>query len=218
MSDTVFKNIEVLCLASASPRRKELASRLGLPLTVISVPADESYTAAEPARAASEIAYKKALAVLEKRGYQPGEVILTADTSVWLDGTDGGDPVMLGKPSDADNAREMLRSLSGRAHRVFTGVTLVYRSGSSGKLRIVNSSVATKVFVAELTDAEIEAYIRTGDPLDKAGAYGIQGPFGKHITRIEGDYTNVVGLPLPDVYRLLKEADEDFSNDWYMRG
>ena len=127
MSDTVFKNIEVLCLASASPRRKELASRLGLPLTVISVPADESYTAAEPARAASEIAYKKALAVLEKRGYQPGEVILTADTSVWLDGTDGGDPVMLGKPSDADNAREMLHRAEVMAEDMQEPVLLLHK-------------------------------------------------------------------------------------------
>ncbi|MBP5731030.1 MAG: Maf family protein, partial [Clostridia bacterium] len=96
MASTVFKNIETLCLASASPRRKELAARLGLPLSVISIPADETYTAQRPRKIAEQISRGKAEAVLKVRGVQFGEVILTADTSVLLDGSNGSEPVMLG--------------------------------------------------------------------------------------------------------------------------
>lgn len=218
MTSAIFKNIRQLTLASASPRRRELALRLGLPVEVISVDADEKRTSNDPARVSMEIAESKAKAVLAKRGYFPGEVILTADTSVWLDGENGGPAEMLGKPVDADDARRMLRALSGRAHRVFTGFTLVYRTAATNRLRLDDHSVETRVFVAKLTDAEIDEYIRSGDPLDKAGAYGIQGPFAIHIERIIGNYDNVVGLPLQAVYAALKAADNDFSADWYLRG
>jgi septum formation protein len=211
MASTVFKNIETLCLASASPRRKELEARLGLPLTVISIPADETYTAQRPRKIAEQISRGKAEAVLKARGVRPGEVILTADTSVWLDGSNGSEPVMLGKPADAADARKMLRALSGKTHRVLTGFTLAYRAGNAAKPRLKSYCVATEVHVAELSDNEIGYYIRSGDPLDKAGAYGIQGAFAVHIDRIRGNYDNVVGLPLAAVYDALKTADNDIT-------
>ena len=211
MASTIFKHIETLCLASASPRRKELAVRLGLPLSVISIPADETYTARTPRKIAEQISRGKAEAVLKARGVQPGEVILTADTSVWMEGSNGSGPVMLGKPADAEDARKMLHALSGKTHRVLTGFTLAYRTGSEGKPCLKSYCVATEVHVAKLGDNEIDDYIRSGDPLDKAGAYGIQGAFAVHIDRIKGNYDNVVGLPLAAVYDALKAADNDFT-------
>ena len=123
-------------------------------------------------------------------------VVLGADTVVVLDGS------ILGKPSDEEDAFRMLFSLQGRTHEVYTGVA-VLELDSEGNRRTVNHAVGTKVYVCGMTEREIREYIATGEPMDKAGAYGIQGAFAKFIDRIDGDYYNVVGLPVSYVYQAL---------------
>ena len=204
MSRSVFKNINSLCLASASPRRKLLAARLGLPLEIIRIDAEEKPGEGAPEKVAEELACQKAQAVLEKHMPGPNEVILTADTSVWLEGR------MFGKPSGEAEAKEMLRALSGKDHEVITGCALLYRGGLSEIKTLLFSSVTT-VTVDELTDEEIDAYVSSGDPLDKAGAYGIQGDFGVHVRSIKGSYDNVVGLPVNRIYSQLKKIDAEIG-------
>jgi septum formation protein len=180
----------MLILASRSPRRTELLRSAGLEFTVRAMEVDESIEGDEsPHSYVQRLAEKKALAV----AVQPGELILAADTTVAL-----GDEI-LGKPLDDEDARRMLQKLSGRRHEVYTGVCL----RSAG---IVNTRVAcTGVWFDTLSPSEIEAYVRSGEPLDKAGAYAIQGLASKFIPRIDGSYSNVVGLPVDLVYRMLKE-------------
>ena len=226
MANAVLKNIRLICLASASPRRRELVEKFGIPVVCFSVNADENVSVTDPAATVMKVADNKIRAALEVRKPGPGEVILSADTSVWLGGN------MLGKPKDAEDARRMLKALSGKTHEVYTAFRLAYRvaeGGSADKsayaaetgaaiahkaeaptsIRITGAAIKTAVHVNELSDAEIDAYVATGDPLDKAGAYGIQGDFGVHIAGIEGDYNNVVGLPVAAIYDALKAVDED---------
>lgn len=180
----------MLVLASQSPRRRELLQAAGFEFTVRTMEVDESLEGDEsPHHYVLRLAEKKALAV----SMRPDEVILGADTTVAV-----GNEI-LAKPRDEGDAREMLRKLSGRRHDVYTGVCL--RSARS-----VRSEVArTGVWFDELTAADIEAYVRSGEPLDKAGAYAIQGLASKFIPRIDGSYSNVVGLPVDLVYRMLRE-------------
>ncbi len=130
-------------------------------------------------------------------GIPEDDVVIGADTVVYLDET------ILGKPADKKQCKAMLKSLSGRSHKVYTGVTVLWREPSGG-MHVLSFCQETKVRIFPLTDEEIEEYIATGEPLDKAGAYGIQGIFAKHIESIEGDYYNVVGLPVARLYRELK--------------
>ena len=131
---------------------------------------------------------------------EPGALTLAADTIVVLDGQ------ILGKPADADEARAMLRSLSERTHTVYTGIALIHPQSD----RCVTAAVSTAVTFGRLDDDEIRRYVETGSPLDKAGAYGIQDDYGAlFISRIDGDYYNVVGLPLHRFYRLLQTAFTD---------
>ncbi len=188
------RNVSELILASGSPRRKELLERIGITPVVRPSGADETTEESRPDALVLELSRRKCLDVAE--GVSDG-MVLGADTVVALDGT------ILGKPADEKEAVQMLRMLSGRKHQVYTGVTLAEKK--DGRLTGVKSfAEETAVFVVPLSEEEIAAYVATKEPLDKAGAYGIQGAFAKFIDRLEGDYFNVVGLPLAAVYRELK--------------
>ncbi len=194
---------ERIILASASPRRKEILSNMGYEPVVIKSGADEEINETRPERIVEELSKRKCMDVAAKAargiiGKEKEFFVLGADTVVSLDGE------ILGKPADEAAAVKMLRSLSGRVHQVYTGVTLALVGGSDGETRTETFSEKTDVYVSKLTNEEIEDYIGTGEPFDKAGGYGIQGAFGKHVYRIEGDYFNVVGLPAAAVYERLK--------------
>ena len=207
----------MLVLASASPRRKELLRLVGIPFVVQPSDVDESELPSPVPRECAELlACQKALAVWRTR---PEDVVLGADTIVVVEET------ILGKPSDAEDAARMLRLLSGRVHRVITGVCVIgpvvsgqgsvaskpalcsTRSYSSHLVlenrELSAGSESTLVTMNELSGEEIWEYIRTGEPMDKAGAYAIQGLASRWIPRIEGDYSNVVGLPVALVWRML---------------
>ncbi len=191
----------MIVLASASPRRQELLRNAGISFTVQPADIDETPLAGEGAReCAQRLAREKALAVWRTR---PQDVVLGADTIVVVD------EAILGKPADAEDAARMLRLLSGRVHRVITGVCLVGAGDSRDLLnpgeRVRSASETTLVTVNELSDVEIRDYVATSEPMDKAGAYAIQGGASRWIPRIEGDYSNVVGLPVALVYTMLRE-------------
>jgi septum formation protein len=180
----------MLILASRSPRRSELLRSAGFEFQVRAVEVDESVEGDEsPIAYVQRLAEKKALAC----AMHPEEVILGADTTVAV----GSE--ILGKPRDEEDAGRMLEKLSGRRHDVYTGVCL--RSAGMVSTR----SSATGVWFDELSTVEIEAYVRSGEPFDKAGGYAIQGLASKFIPRIDGSYSNVVGLPVDLVYRMLRE-------------
>jgi len=184
----------MLILASSSPRRADLLRAAGIPFEIVPVGVDESLLKLEPpgdhvrrlAREKADVAFAN----------HPEAVVLAADTIVLV----GGE--IMGKPRDATDATRMLRLLSGREHEVLTGVAIVARRGA------VVEVARTRVWVNPLTDAEIADYVATGEPLDKAGGYGIQGLGSRFIDRIQGSYSNVVGLPVALVYRLLKGYPE----------
>lgn len=185
----------MLVLASASPRRQELLRNAGIAFEVQPADIDENPLPQEAANECAErLAREKALAVARQR---PQDCVLGADTVVVVDGQ------LLGKPSDGDDAARMLRLLSGREHEVITGVCLVV----NGQATV--SSEMTVVTVSEITDKDIADYVATGEPMDKAGAYAIQGIASRWIPHIEGDYSNVVGLPVALVFRMLREQGCD---------
>lgn len=186
----------MLVLASASPRRAELLRNARFEFTVQPADIDETALPQEDARTYAErLAREKALAVLASLDGREDAVVLGADTVVVVDGE------LLGKPADAEDARRMLRLLSGRAHEVITGVC-VARRGEVGV-----SSECTVVYFDELLEAEIDWYVATGEPMDKAGAYGIQGAASRWVGRVEGDYFNIVGLPVALVASMLESQD-----------
>lgn len=187
--------MERIILASASPRRKELLERAGVCFSVVPGNADETIVSEKPEDAVQELSFRKAEAVAEKTDFAEGTVVLGADTIVVYRGE------ILGKPRDKKEAVRMLGSLQGTSHQVFTGVTML-RKGKDGWERR-SFAECTEVEFYPVSEAEIRAYAATGDPLDKAGAYGIQGPFFVYVKGIRGDYCNVVGLP---VARLFREA------------
>ena len=181
-----------LVLASQSPRRRELLTTAGILFTVRAREVEEVRAAGEdPDAYVRRLAYAKADAAWEGRD----EIVLGADTVVVLDRQ------VLEKPRDAADARSMLRLLSGREHIVITGICLRHPGGVQ-----VDSS-ATRVRFASLTDPEIDAYVASGEPMDKAGGYAIQGLASKFVDRVEGCYFNVIGLPLSQVYRYLKTLE-----------
>jgi septum formation protein len=198
----------MLVLASASPRRQELLRNAAISFAVQVADVDETTLPGEGARDCAErLAREKALTVWQAR---PQDVVLGADTVVVVDGT------ILGKPADGDDATRMLRMLSGREHRVITGVCLIrpkFRAQGSGAREqeslselVRVGSETTVVTMSAISDQEIVDYVATGEPMDKAGAYAIQGIASRWIPRIEGDYSNVVGLPVALVYRMLREG------------
>lgn len=183
-----------LILASGSPRRKELLEQIGLEPVVIKSTVEEIITKTAPDEVVMELSSQKCLDVATQ--IKEETVVLGADTVVVRDGK------ILGKPVSEEDAVEMLKSLAGRDHQVYTGVTLAWTS--AGKIeRKETFAVCTEVTVAPMTENEILSYVATGDPMDKAGAYGIQGIFAKHVEKIHGDYNNVVGLPVQAVYQAL---------------
>ena len=182
----------LLILASASPRRRELLARLGLPFDVLPSAVAESLPPGLPIPAlATGLALAKAREVAGRAGYG---VVLGADTLVVV----GGRP--FGKPASREEARRMLEALRGRAHEVVTGVAVV----EAGTGREVTEAVVSRVVMRAYGPAEIEAYLDTPEPYDKAGAYAVQGEGGRLVERVEGCYTNVVGLPLTTTARLLR--------------
>ncbi len=189
-----------LILASESPRRKELLARTGRAFRVVVSDADESTaTDVPPADVAMDNARAKALAVAAD--IPSDAIVIGADTIVVLDGR------IFGKPADEADAARMLGELSGRTHQVITGVCLV-RNG-----RCETFAETTHVCFRGLSDAEIASYVATGEPLDKAGAYGIQGGAGAFVDHIEGDYDNVVGLPVTRLERALDLEGGDEIDD-----
>lgn len=192
----------MLILASNSPRRLELLRVARIPFVVESPSVDESPLRGETAaRLTERLARDKALAIAEQH---PEDFILGADTVVVLNNSAGAVVEVLGKPADEADAARMLRSLAGRSHQVITGICLVSRvTGAVPSRRLRSAAVTTTVTMNPISDAEIAAYVATGEPLDKAGAYAIQGMAARWISRVEGCYYNVVGLPLPVLYKWL---------------
>lgn len=224
-----------IILASASPRRRELLSQIGLDFEVVVSETEEKITSTEPAKVVEELSAQKAEAVWEKlcsmtasqgsvtnaerleegsgvsrtdegsKVFDPeqksGEstitdiIVLGADTVVACDGK------ILGKPADTEAAAAMLTMLQGRGHEVYTGVTILYEE--NGERKTLTFHEKTTVHFYPMTDAQIREYVATGDPMDKAGAYGIQGLCARYISGIAGDYNNVVGLPVGRVYQEL---------------
>lgn len=190
----------MLILASASPRRQELLRNAGIPFTVRAANVPERHFSREtPEACVRRLAREKAQAVADQTA--SGEVILGADTEVVVDLTDG---TPLGKPRDQEDAARMLRLLGGRSHFVVTGVCLMWND-ASGRWQSRDAAETTTVQMRKISEDEIRDYVATGEPMDKAGAYAIQGIASRWIPRIDGCYFNVVGLPVPLVYRMLRE-------------
>jgi len=181
-----------LILASQSPRRRELLAQAGFAFSVEAADIDESRLADEaPEAYVRRLALEKARVIAARR---PGATVVGSDTTVVLDGA------VLNKPQDVEDARRMLLALAGRAHAVHTGVAV---GGGGGGRSPVET---TRVFFEPMLPDELEAYLLTGDSLDKAGAYGIQGYAARWVSRIEGDFFNVMGLPIAATVRLLREV------------
>lgn len=187
-----------LILASQSPRRKELLGLLGLPFTVRVADIDETMSpGAAPYSEVARLSRMKALAIPREQD----DVVVAADTIVVCDGH------VLGKPRDVEHAKDMLRLLSGRDHQVMTGLTV---------LRGDRAAVVTEVtdlHFRELTEKEIEVYVATGEPMDKAGSYGIQGGAALFCQRMEGDYYNVVGLPVCRLTQIMRELAPEWMGE-----
>ena len=224
-----------IILASASPRRRELLTQIGLDFDIVVSETEEKITSTEPAKVVEELSAQKAEAVWEKlcsmtasqgsvtnaerldegsgvsRTDEGSEVFESEQTSGETTITDiivlGADTVVacdgkiLGKPADTEAAAAMLTMLQGRGHEVYTGVTILYEQ--NGERKTLTFHEKTIVHFYPMTDAQIREYVATGDPMDKAGSYGIQGFCARYIRGIEGDYNNVVGLPVGRVYQEL---------------
>ena len=186
-----------IVLASSSPRRAEILRNAGIAFDIHTTQIDETALPGEPAREmVARLAEAKARAAAIQLGAAPREcIVVGADTTVELDGE------ILGKPRDSADAREMLAKLSGRTHHVLTGIFLLRLPSGAERKAVENSTVT----FAPISQREIDAYVATGEPLGKAGAYAIQGFAGRYISGIEGCYFNVVGLPLARLYALLRE-------------
>lgn len=182
-------------LASKSPRRRELLSEIIKDFEIITAEVDEALPSSiHPREGVELLAIRKGYAVARDN---PDATVISSDTLVELGG------VALGKPCDGEEAVQMLKSLSGKAHNVHTGVA-VHKNG-----RVYSGFASTAVYFRELSDVEILEYVRSGDPMDKAGSYGIQSGGGKFVEKIEGDYDTVVGLSTALTKRLLDEAEND---------
>ena len=186
-----------IILASSSPRRAEVLRDAGIAFEICAAQVDESAHPGETAQAmVARLAEAKARAAAEKiGGSKGGRIVVGADTAVELDGE------IFGKPRDAADAREMLAALGGRTHHVLTGIFLIRLPDGATRAAVESTSVT----FAPLDPGEIAAYVASGEPMDKAGGYAIQGVAGRYISRIEGCYFNVVGLPLARLHALLRD-------------
>lgn len=182
-----------LILASQSPRRKELLTLLGHPFRVQVASVEETMEDLPIAQAVARLSHRKAAAI----GAEADQIVIGADTIVVLDGN------VLGKPRDAEDAIRMLRSLSGRTHQVMTGVCVMSRE------QVLTHTEITQVTFRPLTEQEIVAYVATKEPMDKAGAYGIQGGAARFVEGIQGDYYNVMGLPVCRLGLMLERIMEE---------
>lgn len=184
----------MIILASSSPRRRELLGMIGIDFCIETSGEEEMPPQGlSPADFVKTLALQKAQPVAD---LHPHDCVIGADTIVYLEGD------ILGKPHTPDVANAYLRRMQGKQHTVFTGVAVL----KNGRADVRHCE--TLVTFAPMTDLEIEAYVATGEPLDKAGAYGVQGPGGVFVERVEGNYFNVIGLPLPTLYRMLIDAGE----------
>ncbi|HBN55323.1 MAG TPA: septum formation inhibitor Maf [Lachnospiraceae bacterium] len=177
-----------IILASGSPRRKELLSQIGVSFEVIKAEGEEILTSSVPAKVVKELAMQKALEVAKRSG---GSIVIGADTVVAAGGQ------ILGKPKDEADAMRMLRLIQGNSHEVITGVAILLNE----QKKTICFAETTKVHVYPMTESQMETYVKSKDPMDKAGAYGIQGMFAAFVRGIEGDYNNVVGLPVGRLYQ-----------------
>lgn len=184
-----------IILASGSPRRRELLTQIGIDFDVVTSNAEEIITKTYPKDIVCELSCLKAKAVYdmlkEPQKDIDNSVIIGADTIVYCDGE------ILGKPADNDDAYRMIKKISGGVHQVYTGVTFIYKGN------VKSFSEKTDVSVYDMSETEINRYIKTGEAIDKAGAYGIQGAFAAYVKGINGDYNNVVGLPVAKLYHEL---------------
>lgn len=181
-----------IILASQSPRRRELFQMLHIPYEAIVSEVEETVPEhIAPGALVETLALQKAQAVFAQH---PEACVIGADTIVYIDGE------IVGKPKDDENAKRILGKLQGRSHEVYTGVAVLTSKGTEVKHDV------TRVTFAPMTEREISWYVSTGEPRDKAGAYGIQGPGGIFVDRVEGNYFNVIGMPLPLLYRMLTKA------------
>lgn len=186
-----------IILASQSPRRKELLKQIGVQFICMPSELDEIITKVNPEDVVKELSFQKANDIASKIDYSA--IIIGADTIVALEDK------ILGKPINENNAKQMLQSLQGRMHQVYTGITVIIKNEQS--IDNIIFAEQTNVYMYPMSESQIEDYVATGEPLDKAGAYGIQGIFAKYIQKIEGDYNNVVGLPIARLYQeLLKKG------------
>lgn len=206
-----------IILASASPRRKELLEQIGLEFEIVPAKGEEIITETKPEAVVMELSRQKAREVAAMvRDYVNAHqdimtpqdmLVIGADTVVAAENEEG-DMQILGKPKDEADAYRMLSMLSGKVHSVYTGVTLVFldKSGKAGEHCFYEK---TDVHMRKMSDLEINRYIATGEPMDKAGAYGIQGKCAIYIEKIDGDYNNVVGLPISAIYHELQKLGID---------
>lgn len=199
------KDKYTLVLGSQSPRRKELLSWLNVPFKIVTADLDEISNESIPANVAIDIASQKGHAVLDRVNDLSFPFIISSDTIVVLDGK------IYGKPRDREEAGTILTELSDRTHEVITGVSFLFKDLSTGKLREHLFFDSTEVTFNEITKDLMDAYLSTGDSLDKAGAYGIQGPSLTFISKVNGSYSNVVGFPLDKV---VSELSIILGPDW----
>lgn len=192
-----------LILASASPRRNQLLMQAGLTCEIVPSQAEEIITKNDPREVVKELSYLKAHEVANRFSDDSDVVIIGADTIVSYNGR------IMGKPADKDDAISMLQILQGETHQVYTGVTMIVLQEGTKKIETFYEKTDVEFF--PMTSAEIESYVETDEPMDKAGAYGIQGKSAVFIRRINGDYNNVVGLPIGRLYQELKKIDREIS-------
>lgn len=190
-----------IILASASPRRKELLEQIGIQFKVVKSSVEEVITETEPDKVVMELSGQKAEDVAAGLNDRKDRIVIGADTIVFCQGK------ILGKPKDESDAFAMLEGLAGKSHSVFTGVTLLIGD------RMISFAEETKVNVKDMTHEEIRRYIATKEPMDKAGSYGIQGRFAAFVSGIEGDYNNVVGLPVSRIYTELTKNGVDIYGE-----
>lgn len=197
-----MRDVKVI-LASGSPRRRQLLDQIGIKADIRPSRVEETTTSMDPESVVMELSSRKAENVAEQA--LAGTLILGADTVVAVDGQ------ILGKPVSHEDARRMIRMIQGRSHQVYTGVTLIYKEEESS--RGVTFSERTEVVVYPMSQEEITAYADSEEPMDKAGAYGIQGRFAAYIQGIRGDYSNVVGLPVGRVWQEWKRLMEETEGE-----